>query len=293
MYIKRKLMKELKNLYFKGNYKFSFPVDYNKEQFSTIQRNEDLDEEIETIILDLIYLDNKDFVRSSKVGREAEENINSLSARIFHSLQHTKVMKELEEILLESKNSCLVGGAVRDLCNFKQPKDYDFVTDIPYDTLRQKFIEAGFDVKETGKQFLVLNVTKDGESYEVANFRKDNTYKDGRRPESTEIGTILDDALRRDFTINAGYYNLSSHKFIDPSGLSTEDILDKTLRFVGSAKDRINEDYLRVMRFYRFISKGYSPNKKDLSTVRNMFGYSLEKTDNHRIMMEIEKMVGI
>jgi len=190
-----------------------------------------------------------------------------------------------------SKESYLVGGCVRDSLTGKVPKDYDFVTDIRYDDLERIFNEAGWGVSKTGQNFLVMNVSKNGVQYEIANFRKDSVTSDGRRPDSVEVGTIDEDAQRRDFTVNAVYYKLDTGEFVDPTGRGLEDIQSRTLRFVGRAEDRIKEDYLRVFRFYRFLKKGFTAAKKDMRVVRTMFTEAYSNTCAERVREELEKMV--
>ena len=85
---------------------------------------------------------------------------------------------ELKMILTSfSTESYLVGGCVRDYLLGKTPKDYDFVTDIPYDELERIFRDAGWGVSRTGENFLVMNVSKGGVQYEIANFRCDKYKK--------------------------------------------------------------------------------------------------------------------
>ena len=83
------------------------------------------------------------------------------------SLLNPKIQMQLVQVFMIldsfSKNNYLVGGAVRDIALFKEPNDYDFVTDIPYDKLEAVFKEAGWKVSTTGKSFLVLNISKDEE----------------------------------------------------------------------------------------------------------------------------------
>lgn len=189
-----------------------------------------------------------------------------------------------------SKNNYLVGGSVRDYVLGKTAADYDFVTDVPMGQLEELFKEAGWKVNATGKAFLVLSISKDGEQYEVANFRKDGVYLDGRRPESVTIGTIDEDARRRDFTINALYMRLDG-TIIDPLNQGLQDIEKKILRFIGKPEDRIKEDFLRVFRFYRFLSKGYRPDQKSLIACRTLFNEAYEKTTPERVRAELEKLI--
>lgn len=190
----------------------------------------------------------------------------------------------------ESPNNYLIGGCVRDYLMNKQPKDYDIVTDIHMDKLEEIFKNNGWDVDSVGKQFLVMFISKDKYQYEIANFRKDIGFSDGRRPDAVEIGDLNSDALRRDFTINSIYYNPMTNEYIDPNE-GMEDLKKRKLKFVGNPKDRIKQDYLRVFRFYRFLTKGFKPDKRSLRACRTLFNEAYSKTCPERIREEIEKMV--
>lgn len=225
----------------------------------------------------------------------------------------------LQALLLlnsESDEVYLVGGCVRDHLIGKKSKDYDIVTDVSMDKIEEIFSTNGWKVDATGANFLVMNVSKKvydekeinlhrligptktyevterTEIYEIANFRKDSVTSDGRRPDSTEIGDITDDALRRDFTVNAIYYNPFDGGFTFPIAQSRKDIKDRVLRFVGKPKDRIKEDYLRVFRYYRFLAtKGFNPDSKSLKACREMFNLAYKKTTAERVRNEIERMI--
>lgn len=191
------------------------------------------------------------------------------------------------------KDACIVGGCVRDSLTDTKPKDWDFVSSKSYEELEEQFSRAGYTINETGKQFLVLNISKNGETFEIARFRKDGMYTDGRHPDSVEVGTITEDSERRDFTVNALYYNLSSDTLLDPTGQGIIDIMDRTLRFVGSPEKRLEEDSLRTIRFYRFVSKGFKPESKSLTSVRRLFDKSIKQVTPERVRVEIERIVGL
>jgi tRNA nucleotidyltransferase (CCA-adding enzyme) len=224
-------------------------------------------------------------VQSEKIINE----VNLLNIKINNIMKfNIDVMYILSKLCDISQNSFIVGGSIRDILIDETPKDFDFVTDISYDKLKEIFNSDVFSFKETGKQFLVFNLNYNGVDYEIANFRKDGTYSDSRRPDSVSIGTIDDDMARRDFTINAMYWN---HLVgLVCSKQSFEDIKNYKLRFIGNPEDRIKEDGLRVMRFYRILkSKNLTPDEKSLRAVRTNFDKMLQ-VSSHRIMMEIERI---
>jgi hypothetical protein len=234
----------------------------------------------------------------SELGKILSKNqkcIDSIVTSEFtRACGKSNALSDVANILtIFDKEACLVGGSVRDAIQDNTPKDFDFVTTLDYDRLNQLFASYGFTVTESGQQFLVLTVSKDGEDYEIACYRNDGTYVDGRRPESVSIGSMEEDAARRDFTVNALYYNLASRVVLDPTGNGIQDSLTSTLRFVGKPKDRLKDDYLRGIRFYRFVAKGFAPESKSLSAVRELFSEIIKKTSPERIRVELERIVKI
>lgn len=191
----------------------------------------------------------------------------------------------LERLLVESPNSYLVGGCTRDIILGEEVNDWDFVTDITYNRLKEVFSDCKF--KETGTEFLVFNLNYNGTDYEIATFRKDSKTSDGRRPDSVEVGTIEEDQMRRDFTTSNIYWNpnnlIIAHQSVD-------DILDRKLRFVGNPEQRLKEDSLRGIRFYRLVkTKNLEPDKDSLRAVRRNWK-DIISSNEHRIMLEIEKI---
>ena len=204
---------------------------------------------------------------------------------------------QLLEILLHLKsfsqnNTYLVGGCVRNSLLGLEPKDFDIVTDVPLDDIIPVLKNNGWHVKEAGKQFLVVIATKNNNSFELANFRKEGSYLDGRRPSAVDIGTLEEDCLRRDLTINSLYYDVFNNVVLDPSGFGLSDLDNKIIRFNGKAEERVKEDYLRVCRVYRFASVlNFSIEKKTLKACRINFDTVLKTVSSERVMSEIEKMV--
>jgi len=226
---------------------------------------------------------------SKDINNERTKLLNKFLSIFGPILENDKTLGEVIRLLQYSRNSCLVGGAVRDCILDKQPKDFDFCTDIDIETLERLFSKSGFKVQSEGKQFFVLIVSKNGQQYEIANFRKDKDNTGG------EIGTIEEDSLRRDFGIGTGYIRLEhgNLELLDPSGQFVDDMNDMTIKFVGNAKDRLTEDPNRAFRFYRFVARGFNADKKSLKAVRENFNMCKTETSAERIRMEIEKMAGI
>lgn len=293
--MKRRLIKEFNKLYFKNIPTakvaltlYSTVSDFNRKSAECSQYKPALN-----ILSDLLQVEQGSIIKpysetlSDIVWDLSEANV--IFKRAYVNFPNS-VKLLCGELNFLSNNACFVGGCVRDILCDKEPKDFDFVTDTPYDTLKRHFEKAGYTVQEKGEQFLVLILSKGNEQFEIANYRKDGTYTDGRRPDSVDIGTIMDDTMRRDLTVNAGYVNTKTLKVQDPGGYFIDDINNRTLRFIGKPKDRLQEDPIRAIRFYRFISKGFKPDKKSLQAVRERV-----QNDSKRIneLQNILKLPGV
>jgi tRNA nucleotidyltransferase/poly(A) polymerase len=144
-----------------------------------------------------------------------------------------------------------VGGGVRDLLLGRPVHDVDLAT-----AARPEQIEALFKrTVAVGKSFgVVIVVTEDGAHVEVATFRHDGAYHDGRRPETVAFCTAEDDVKRRDFTVNALLYDPAAGRVLDHVG-GLADLAGRTLRAVGDARARMEEDRLRILRGLRFAAQ--------------------------------------
>ncbi len=143
--------------------------------------------------------------------------------------------------------SLIAGGAVRDLLLGRHPHDLDIATNATPEQVEQIFDKTVM----VGKEFGVSRVILQGQDVEVATFRKDGKYSDGRKPDSVEFCSEKEDALRRDFTINAMFYDLDNNEVIDFVG-GQKDLMLKNLRTVGDPDQRFSEDKLRILRGVRF-----------------------------------------
>ncbi|MGC8829768.1 MAG: CCA tRNA nucleotidyltransferase [Verrucomicrobiia bacterium] len=143
-----------------------------------------------------------------------------------------------------------VGGCVRDMLLGKQPHDYDIATNATPDLVEQLF-EKTIPV---GKQFGVMLVVVDGDSFQVATFRSETDYKDGRHPQRVAFCDPAEDARRRDFTINGLFYDPLKNEVIDYVN-GKMDIERRLIRAIGCPDERFNEDYLRMLRAVRFAAQ--------------------------------------
>lgn len=214
----------------------------------------------------------------------------------MESMITSKLPLYIAHTILESvaTDICLVGGCVRDLLLGRPINDYDFVCTGDLDEIADAFRLNDWKVSEVGKKFLVMKVSNPGirgADFDIALYRKDGTYTDGRRPDVTLVGDIFSDSERRDFTINALYIDLKNMTILDPTEKGLDDIRSTTLRFVGKAEKRIMEDYLRVFRAYRFSSTlKFDINPHDLTVIRRLFDVAVQNTAPERIRLELEKM---
>ena len=139
------------------------------------------------------------------------------------------------------------GGCVRDMLRGKTPSDYDIATDARPEQVQALFRRT-FDV---GAHFGVIVVHEDGHDFEVATFRSDGAYIDGRRPEAVTFSTPQMDAERRDFTVNGMFFDPVANQVVDYVG-GQRDLAAKVLRAIGDPAARFREDRLRLLRAVRF-----------------------------------------
>ncbi len=142
------------------------------------------------------------------------------------------------------------GGSVRDRLMEHEPKDYDIATSAPPAEVMKLFPGSN----EVGAHFGVVIAKCGGHHVEIATFRTDGSYKDGRRPESVTFSTPEEDAKRRDFTINGLFEIPETGEVIDFVGGLT-DLKAGVIRAIGDPKARFNEDGLRLLRAVRFAAR--------------------------------------
>ena len=166
------------------------------------------------------------------------------------------------------KNSIfVVGGAIRDALLNREITDIDFATSLKPKTITEilnkeniKFIDVGIN---HGTVTAIINERK----FEITTFRKD-IFTDGRHAQVSFSNSLEEDALRRDFTINAMYLDKGGN-LIDPKDGKT-DLENRVVRFIGNPDERIKEDYLRILRYFRFLALfgDISPDAEVMKTIK-------------------------
>jgi len=145
--------------------------------------------------------------------------------------------------------SYLAGGCVRDMLLDKEPQDYDITTGAKPAEIAKIFP----DTIPVGAQFGVILVVVDGTPFEVASFRHDGPYLDGRHPSHVRYGSLREDVLRRDFTINGMIYDPLGDSVIDLVN-GRQDLEAGIIRAIGEPRARFEEDRLRMIRAVRFAA---------------------------------------
>ena len=182
----------------------------------------------------------------------------------------------------------IVGGSVRNSYWQEEFDNIDFSISISPNEVKELFKNIKCTIIETGIEYGTLSVVFNKKLFEITSFRKDiKTF--GRKAIVKYTSSIEDDARRRDFTFNAIYLNMKG-EILDPLG-NFSDLVNGKVRFVGQPKKRIEEDHLRILRFFRFISKYPSQNRsinlKTLAAIKQS-KYLLKKLSKDRIWKEFK-----
>jgi poly(A) polymerase len=143
-----------------------------------------------------------------------------------------------------------VGGCVRDYLLGRKPGDYDIVTSALPEEVEQLFKRT----VPVGRKFGVMVVIESGRQFQVATFRAEADYQDGRHPERVAFGDAEADARRRDFTVNGLFYDPVRSELLDWVG-GEADLRSKIIRTIGSPVERFAEDHLRLLRAVRFAAQ--------------------------------------
>ncbi|WP_374001787.1 CCA tRNA nucleotidyltransferase [Bdellovibrio bacteriovorus] len=207
--------------------------------------------------------------------------------KLIHSHPHWSAVESIYHTLqAHGYKAFLAGGCVRDALLGLQANDLDVATDANPDQIESLFKKT----VNVGKSFGVMRVLVDGADIEVATFRNDGTYLDGRRPESVVFSTPQEDAQRRDFTVNALMYDLSTEQVLDYVG-GQADLQAGILRTVGDSERRFLEDHLRLLRAARFAAQLNFVIEDESFQAMTRMATLVTKVSGERIRDEMNKLL--
>lgn len=218
----------------------------------------------------------------------ARASIGQVSLEIKKFLSHPQwpeVKSVIEKLRRSGFVAWLAGGCVRDALLKRTPQDFDIVTNATPDQVQRIFPQ----MLEVGKRFGISIIPSRVGPIEVATFRSDGDYKDGRHPEHVQFASPEEDAKRRDFSVNALFYDPIEDKIYDYVE-GQKDLRLRLIRCVGDAQKRFQEDQLRLLRAVRFVSQlEFSIEPK---TWREMAHYPdpLKNVSKERILAELNKI---
>ena len=182
-----------------------------------------------------------------------------------------------------------VGGCVRKSISGENIDDIDLATILEPDEVKKRLNKENIKVIDTGISHGTVTAIINNKKFEITTLRKDLST-DGRHAKVTFTSDWKEDALRRDFTINAIYADIQGRIFDPLNGIS--DLQNGVVKFIGTPDERIQEDYLRILRYFRFFTQ-YSKtdhNEKVISSIKKFIN-GLNKVSNERIFDELNKII--
>lgn len=202
------------------------------------------------------------------------------------SALHDRAVEIVKTLRRAGFRAFWAGGCVRDIVMSHEPQDYDIATDARPEQVMKLFSKT----VPVGVSFGVVKVRMDESEYEVATFRSDGRYLDGRHPVEVHYSNDREDASRRDFTINGMFYDPVKKEIIDYVD-GRRDIKAGVVRAIGNPRERFEEDKLRLMRAVRFAARfGYVIESQTEAALRDLAG-QVPQISAERIRDEIRKML--
>jgi poly(A) polymerase len=218
--------------------------------------------------------------------------------RAEHSISRKDISPQAVKVLYRLKDAgfaaYLVGGGVRDLLLGGHPKDFDVATDAHPDEVKKLFRNC----RLIGRRFRLAHIHFGREIIEVATFRGHHDQAEGEHESRIEngmlvrdnvYGTLEEDAWRRDFTINALYYNIADFSVVDYTG-GLQDLKARTLRMIGDPEVRFQEDPVRMLRAIRFAAKLDFRLAEELAELIPKQAHLLDAISSARLFDEVLKL---
>ena len=202
-----------------------------------------------------------------------------------------RVLEIHKELIGQGHDCYLVGGCIRDFISKKEPKDFDLVTNARPNRILQVFKKKA---RLVGQRFPIVHVRKGGLIVEIATFRSSNSLdidygKSGLIIRDESFGVIEEDASRRDFTINALYFDPDTNEILDfVDGIG--DLNSRRLKFIGNPETRVQEDPIRLIRYLRFAAKlDFELDNSIISVLKNK-AHLLTTLSSARLYDEFKKI---
>ncbi len=210
---------------------------------------------------------------------------------IYRNLPQFKLAEMIcEKLAGQGYTAYLAGGCVRDFLLSRSPNDFDVATSATPEQVEKLFSKTVAVGRDFGVMVVVEEINGSSEQVEVATFREDGKYQDGRRPETVNFTNAKEDALRRDFTINALFYDFKNKEILDFVG-GKQDLQKRIIRTVGLPEKRFSEDHLRILRAIRFSSQlGFEIEGETFQACVRLAGL-VQSVSGERIQEEMKKLL--
>ena len=213
------------------------------------------------------------------------------SLKVLQNIKEANLIFSYLNVIGEESKVRFVGGCVRKALNGQSVDDIDLATSWKPDEVKKRLTKEGVKVIDTGLTHGTITAILKKNKFEITTLRKD-ILPDGRHSKIEFTSSWEEDASRRDFTINAIYSDIEGRIFDPFNGVS--DLKKGIVKFIGSTNQRIEEDYLRILRYIRFFIQ-YSKKNYDQSAIKsikkNING--INKISKERIFSELEKILSI
>ena len=232
---------------------------------------------------------------AAKAATKPRKNTPLILARAEHGVGRDRLSRgalgTCDGLQKAGYQAYVVGGAVRDMLLGINPKDFDIATDATPEQVHKAFRRS----RIIGRRFRIVHVMFGSEQVEVSTFRtadvsEAETDAHGRVLRDNTFGPMVDDAARRDFTVNAMYYNPADETVIDYHG-GVKDLRARVLRIIGDPEARFREDPVRMLRVTRFAAKlGFSIDAKTRAPIKTL-AELLSNVPSSRLFDEMMKLL--
>ena len=211
------------------------------------------------------------------------------STKPLENIKEAKIIFSYLNDIGKESTVRFVGGCVRKAICGENIDDIDLATSFEPDEVKKRLHREDIKVVDTGISHGTVTAVLNKKRFEITTLRKD-VSTDGRHANVEFTSNWEEDALRRDFTINAIYADIEGRIFDPLNGIS--DLQNGIIKFIGSSEQRIQEDYLRILRYFRFFTQ-YSKIDYDQNIIRSVKQYinGLNKISNERIFDELKKIL--